>query len=138
MSSRECEYIYEGKFVTSDEASVSVFQVFQREERKKESQRRGGGVKKAIPFLLRGERGGETGKLDSGPELERLAQFTSNATTAILAAITAPVPTGPTLVTPLFTHLRVPLLARHISQETGGWLLYPSMRTTIGLDLQKE
>ena len=105
---------------------------------KKESQRRGGEVKKAIPFLVRGERGGETGKLDSGPELERLAQFTSNATTAILAAITAPVPTGPTLVTPLFTHLRVPLLARHISQETGGWLLYPSMRTTIGLDLQKE
>jgi hypothetical protein len=101
-----------GRFVTtSDEASESVFQRYSSAKNGKQNRGPTGEKRrKRSLFLLRGKRGGEARKLDSGPELEGLAQFTNTATTGILAAITVPVPTGPPLVTPQFTHLRVPLL----------------------------
>lgn len=108
------EYIVAGRFVTSDASDegvrISIPTVFQREEWKAESQPHGGEVKKATLFLLRGKRGGEAGKPDLGPELEGFAQFTSNATAAILAAITVLIPTGRLLVTPQVHSSPSPLL----------------------------
>ena len=69
----------------------------------------GGEVKKAILFPAGWKTRGEDRETRLGTRTgkEGLARFTSNAT---IAAGTALVPTAPTLVTPKFTHLRLPLL----------------------------
>lgn len=82
-------------------------------------------MKKAIPFLAAWKSGGEAGKQDLGLEREGLAQFTSNATAGILAAIIVLVPTGRHLVTPQVHSSPGP---PPLGQETGEWSLYPTGR----------
>ena len=93
-------------------------------------------MKKAIPFLAAWKSGGEAGKQDLGLEREGLAQFTSNATAGILAAIIVLVPTGRHLVTQQVHSSQSPLLLAK-GLESGLFIL-PAGVVLHRRDLQKR